>query len=468
MMVAQMMGIHRAISPPLKALDPGLHINPQFMWFRIVYMDRFLSLMLGLPQGTSDKRMASEIALNNDTPTGRLQRIHAVIASRILERNERDNLSQDFAETQDIDAELLKAAKSMPDKFWLPPNFVGLEKNTQKAFWETMRLVDQIFHYSLLSLLHLPYSCSLPGSRNEHKYEYSKSTCVIASREILTRFVAFRSFNRIKSCCRPTDFFALLAAMMLVLAHLDSHRRARENNILAHQRLGDRAMMEQVLENMELVARLHEDAQTDKSAGLLRRLLLIEADAAQGNSYSTNAVPDSDGSQEIEDNVLYISMGYLGIIRIAPDGISCKKTAQSETLDVPTFGDRDAMGSTEWTQIANHKFPVGPGQHPAGKVPAPANQPNLSYLPVEPQAQSLPLELDYIPQTVQPHFSSPGDSMQRSYAHPNLAAGVDEWAFQGVDTAFFGSLMRGTDVPAGGEVIGSDWMSDWNEDLGGP
>ena len=48
-------------------------------------------------------------------------------------------------------------------------------------------------------------------------------TCVSASREILSRYLALRSFNDITHSCRIIDFIALMAAITLLLAHLDDH-----------------------------------------------------------------------------------------------------------------------------------------------------------------------------------------------------------------------------------------------------
>jgi hypothetical protein len=453
MMVAQMMGIHRPGCPPLQALDPSYKTSPQFMWFRIVYMDRFLSLMLGIPQGTSDNSMASENLLRNDTPSGRLQRMHTVIAGRILERNERNHFPQDFTSTFEIDAAILKAAKSMPDQFWAPPKFIGLDGRSHKAFWETMRLVDQIFHYSLLALLHLPHSCNPAGTGDASKFQYSKVTCGNASREILMRFAVFQSFSRITSFCRPADFFALLASMMLVLAHLDSHRRPPTDNYLAHQRNGDRALMGQVLENMESVAKLNDDVLTDKSASLLRRLLQIEAEAAQGYTFNTEKVDESEVSQGTEDNVLHISIPYLGFLRIARDGISCRELPQAPITDHGNIGSMHTANYNSFTElnIATQSIPP-PNQFESSYLPTPSDEMHSQTLAGVPEGLS---------QTLQPPLFSQFDDTQQQY-YPNLAAGVDEWVFQGVDTAFFGSLMRHKGLPPDSEPINGDWTTDWN------
>jgi len=75
MVIAQLMGLHRAGGrAQYRFLDPSTKSDPQHMWFRIVSFDRNLCLMLGLPQGSLDRSMASDVKLKNDTPIGRLER----------------------------------------------------------------------------------------------------------------------------------------------------------------------------------------------------------------------------------------------------------------------------------------------------------------------------------------------------------------------------------------------------------
>jgi hypothetical protein len=49
--------------------------------------DRALCLFVSLPQASLDHSMASEEMLAKETPMGRIERIHSVLAYRILARN---------------------------------------------------------------------------------------------------------------------------------------------------------------------------------------------------------------------------------------------------------------------------------------------------------------------------------------------------------------------------------------------
>ena len=46
-------------------------------------------------------------------------------------------------------------------------------------------------------------------------------------------------------------------------------------------------------------------------------------------------------------------------------------------------------------------------------------------------------------------------TLQEQYPYPALTAGADDWAFQGVDLAFFDTLMKGAGYPGNGW---QDWQ----------
>ena len=211
--IAQTMGLYRAPVPPLKRIDPTLDADPEFIWFRIVYMDPYLSLLLGLLQGTTDKGVGALSVLQHEPPLGQFERQLTVIASCRLERDDRAFTTSEIVTTQSINAEPLRVSNNMPASFWRPANIQNVMAGSPGNLLETIRLAAQVYYYGLLIQPHLP--CVMHGTTNDTKHEYAKITCVNASREILPRFIAHRSFQPKSSCSRPVDFFALLAAMTL-------------------------------------------------------------------------------------------------------------------------------------------------------------------------------------------------------------------------------------------------------------
>ncbi|KAK9425342.1 putative Zn(2)-C6 fungal-type domain-containing protein [Seiridium unicorne] len=317
--LGQMLGIDRPKPTPLPTLDATTNMDPSFVWFRIVYMDRFLSLMLGLTQGTNDISMAAGSAFAQDTPIGKLQRVHAAVLGRILSRNRDDLFSSEcYITTKDIDNQLLTAARAVPDNFWLSADFLSSPGDRTSAFWDAMRFTDQLVHYNLMSQLHLPY---LLVSRPAPQFEYSRVGCISASREILARFISFSNFQQSAFYCRRIDFFAMIASVTLLLAHLKSHQTTNDVSFLSHQRNSDRAVTHRVLGNMERLGLPMNDALNWKAVTLLRSLLRIEADAAGGRRYSVESVQDTE--EFVEDaNTLLIQIPYFGTIRITPHPLS--------------------------------------------------------------------------------------------------------------------------------------------------
>jgi hypothetical protein len=466
--VAQLMGIHRPGGPRVETINSTTIIDPQFLWDRILHMDRFLSLMLALPQGSSDGNIGLDDAVTVAEPDNQIERLHTVIMARILERNQLGRSPRAFAMTQDIDAELLKAAAIVPKKLWRPPNFAGLREDSMERFEENMRVKDQMFHYSLLNQLHLPYLFCPNGS--ERKNEYSRITCVSASREILTRFIAFRIYNPVPACCRIADFLALVGGMTLIFAHLHSYCDKERDNLLAHQRLGDRATVEEALKNMEVVSKLNEDMLAAKCAKLLQHLLHIEEDAARGQKYSAEKVHMQDGYHEDNHNALLIAVPYFGTIRIAHEGISSMHATQRQSQHKQEFGMPITVGGIGSVRVANsiltqdsHQSGIEPTSRDGHTDHSDRTYPSHPQR-TQPQTEEL---RDLVDNNETPSALVEDDSLHQQDLYPGLAAGMDDWVFQGVDTAFFDNLMRGSNSQIGNESEIADWGRSWHAGPGG-
>ena len=245
MSLAQFMGLHRGTPRALKILDPQTRASCPVIWSRIVYAERYLSLLLNVPSGISDNSFASEDNMIGATSTERLDKVHAVISGLIMARNEAGAYNE-YTATQKIDFDLQRAANSVPAKWWLPPDLdVGMP--VSELITDVIRAQTQIIHYNLLTILHLPY---MLRNTSEARYDYSKMTCINASREALSRYIAFRAIVRVVYCCRLVDFCAFTASLTLLLAHISSHRNTSGDH-LAHERLGNRALVEKAMDTMD-------------------------------------------------------------------------------------------------------------------------------------------------------------------------------------------------------------------------
>ncbi|PGG99383.1 hypothetical protein GX51_06316 [Blastomyces parvus] len=469
MSAAQLMGLHRSDSQTqFKVLDPETKYTPQLMWLRIIILDRHISLLLGIPQGCIDRSMASEAHLADDYPMGRLERLHCVIMSRILERNDSKFSSHELAVTRAIDLELQKAARSLPSKWWLPPKLDIASADLQTLFWDTRRLVAQICHYNLLNQLHLPYM--LRASSAESKYEYSRITSVNASREVLSRYIPLRSFNRIAYSCRTVDFLALMAAMTLLLAHMDSHRYGADN-LLANQYVGDRGMIEQVQENMHEISRLNSDALSAQSSDLLKALLAIGVEDGDGRVSVKEAGSEETAQQDgtsLEEGVVRVHIPYFGIIQIAREAPTEVQPATTGTVYRAALPQVDRFRTDATININNndcepfhadsqlhltsvaHPNTIIPFNNTSSDHPILSTAPSLNTHSLEAADTSASHEsitpLAPQQQQYQTTFSEPGLSLTLSpllhRGSPELTASGEDWAFQGVDMAFFEGIMR--------------------------
>ncbi|KAF2868787.1 hypothetical protein BDV95DRAFT_499682 [Massariosphaeria phaeospora] len=418
--IAQMLHLHRGHihSSSIAMLEPETRarIHLDSLWFRLIQSDRYLSSMLGLPQAWLGTGFANQKVLECCTPIERMERIDCVATGRILQRNDGD--MQDLAKTQEIDKLLQSASACMPPQWWLIPDLSS--SSSGNAFDEVDRLMHQLPHYFLLIQLHLPY---LLNSSDDRKFDYSKITAVNASRDILTRFVAFRNSQSIGAYCRGVDYLAFIASTVLCLAHIVARPREVDSDrgtifdFLAHQRPSDRGLIERTTEYMEEATRTSNDVTASKIASTFRHLLAaMEATATNGASYST--IPSfggdvgCDGQLSDCGTVLCISIPHYGSINVEreADGVAPGTTPRNE-------GDLTTMPTPDLPKNLD-AAPLAFGQ-----------------LPVDAETQEL--------QSMPPWHDT------------------NDWTLQGVDMAFLDNLMGSSFVPDDREDI---WASEMREE----
>ncbi|KAI1370690.1 hypothetical protein F4677DRAFT_437516 [Hypoxylon crocopeplum] len=441
LLVAQQMGVHQSCNRKFKTIDPRTEIIRDTVWFRILYYDRYYCLVLGFPQASTDVNIEPKsLDIAHDDPLDRLDRAHAAIAAHILERMDGRELlpGEESAMTSALDADLLRAAKSMPVKFWLHPNFHHHERDSREEYKETWLGMSQVFHYNLINQLHLPRLLKFNGDCSS---DSSKLACMNANREVLARYLNYRSLRQQPGSCLTFEFLSLMAAITLLLAHFDGHlhRPAQPGSaVLEHQRLCDRTTMEQVLDAMKSVHQANNDPMSEASIKILRCLLMLEDDAAEGGRYTAQCVQQPGRSQHFDDEeyeglweksmVLRISIPYFGVVRIKRESPAPSRPEPERRWPVseprgggefrlpipPSPGVGSDMISSDLLQVPPH---VAGGTAVAGE-PSPASldsgQPmaNLPHLGLE----ECPLQ---------------------QYWNPNMIEGADDWAFQGVDIDFF-------------------------------
>ncbi|CAH0045378.1 unnamed protein product [Clonostachys solani] len=343
--IAQMLGLHRGVRPTSLT---SAAFKPDHVWFRLVQLDRYLSIMLGLPPMSVDDSFAKPDILDTCTPEERMQRLNCAAAGRLLRRTPTDAV--DPAKTKEIDNLLQDSSASLPPQWWLTPTLSSCH-GQMDTIRDTLRFNGHFMHYHMLVHLHLPYLLPLESSRD---HEYSRMAAISASREILSRIASFRTFRPTGYYCRGVDLLAFLACTALGLAHICDHSRRRTDDggflFLVHQRLSDRGLLEHTMQYMSDMACVNDDAIGSMVATLLEHLLAIEEDAAAGSSYTVTSCMDSDVEREEETggshfklsadgSVLTIHLPHIWVVKI--------ERGPGQKGRLPTKTSRDSSSAPE-------------------------------------------------------------------------------------------------------------------------
>ncbi|WQF90001.1 hypothetical protein CDEST_15015 [Colletotrichum destructivum] len=443
--MAQLMGIHRPHDPAtIETLDPESPRRTGFVWFRIVYLERFICLLLGLPSITHDATTICDETTRSyieRDPIQRLESFHSEIAAKVIRRNENDTFLSNKESTHALDRELQAAAATMPPRWWTIPSDMANPSGDPAPLGivrHSIRLCNQIFHFFLVIQIHLPF---MLRHAKDGTASSSRMACLEASRSVLACFLSTRS-NARQACSVPdaADFYALIAAMTLLLAHVDARRRDRGRDVLAYQRHADRDRVEEALEHMRDRSSMSADMLSVRSADVLKSLLAIEADAARGSTFTASLSPTSTststpascgvggggGGGHIGDsrNVLQLRIPCYGTVTISPDAPPSREPwVPSDRTRQPVFPEtqrgEDATSS-----------------EPNVLTGAPAlGDDSVAMMDV---SGNPGLQLD---QNADPTWLS-GLGNPR-WMGSGISAGLEDWPFQGVDAAFFDSMIRG-------------------------
>jgi hypothetical protein len=137
----------------------------------------------------------------------------------------------------------------------------------------------------------------------------------------MVRFISFRSIQSVAFYCRAIDFFALIASMTLLLAHIDSHQN-NEGESLAHQRPSDQALIEQAMEYMDDFNKSSQDILSKRSAEVIRNLLEVENQAFSKHESTGEAQRDTHNRHSRDGYGLQLNIPNVGTVHISCDIIA--------------------------------------------------------------------------------------------------------------------------------------------------
>ena len=235
--------------------------------------DAYQSLLLGLPAGSVDDGFGQDETFQNPDVDKDLLFVRKLcdIASRIIERNQAES-SHAYATTQEIHEKLENLVKVMPQSWWEIPTYIPLDRSYDAAL-KFERLMTQIWYYQLEALLHLPF---MLRASTERRYDYSKFTCLKASREMIYRYLAIRSVENSSLCCKVVDFAALTATVTLLLGLLEPWPGS-ETLEMRQQRESDRTLVQTVFHSMEEISQGGRDVVATQSANIIKSLLAMDS-----------------------------------------------------------------------------------------------------------------------------------------------------------------------------------------------
>ncbi|KAJ5923695.1 ABC transporter integral membrane type 1 [Penicillium verhagenii] len=325
------------------------------IWFRLIYSDRFLSLMLGLPFVDVEGQLTGARQLAADEWSDRLERTHVTVVGKIITRNlyiqQRNEsnvdmhelLSNDYQETRGIDLELKRAGRMPPIRWWVSPVLsLGHDVPDLDTPERFIKILTQMHQAYLIVVLHQPYLLehirlkSTPHHQiKAHSlpdYTYSKQAVLGSSREVLAHFCIFHdTLQNIPYLGLVEKAFA--SAVCLLQIHMNEHRLKTEN-ALEHQRFRDLAVIDEVIQTMEKVSSLTNDNLTPSCVEILSNLVHMEECAANGAKCVTwlePGTPENGYTQAIfEHQKMSFTLPYFGRLHILLENFS-------NTTDFPSF-----------------------------------------------------------------------------------------------------------------------------------
>lgn len=430
--LAQMIGIDKGRSAAFQSCNPNIspyrRTSAGVLWSKVVSWERYLSLLLGLPIGSQGiELLSTTTTYSSNSPIDVLERHHAALSARIGERNASHQKDPTrhlgiYALTQEIDLELEAAAGYVPPEWWDEPYLDP--SATQDRLWDaTAKILVQIRHFTLALMLHVPY---MLRDIDSPRYDYSKTTCMTAARDLLSRFLAFRAHSVSAYHCRCVDYAGLIASMTLCLGYLGKRR----SETWEEGRVRDDALLVDGAKScMEHVVRASGDQLSREAVGIIAKLAPILGRAAG----DVNAGADHRGRMDALREV-HFNVPFMGAV----------------SIKIPPLPASAAESSAEW-QSGHRRHPssaTGAFERMGLGSPTQQQQRISGSNRVETDtagACSSAGLLQFVPYNDRGPLSPSGVEILETEQQPGLMADGEEWALQGVDAAFW-SLLEGVGI----------------------
>ncbi|KAJ5131623.1 hypothetical protein N7448_005781 [Penicillium atrosanguineum] len=242
--IAQLLGLHRvAVNSSQEGFDL-MKTKRWHLWYQVSRGEHYLSTLLGVPSGAGSAAFPfnEDAAWLSPEDVYHNQLYH--IAGLILARNQGD-CTHSFSTTQRIGEQLDSLAEQMLSVWWEVPSSI-LKIRTKEASVQFERVMCQIWHFELATLLHLPF---MLRAATDRRYEFSHISCLNASRNLIKRWIAIRENHATLLFSNLLELEAFTAATTLLLGLLGP--QTSTNQEILQERYEDTQLIETVIHNFE-------------------------------------------------------------------------------------------------------------------------------------------------------------------------------------------------------------------------
>ncbi|KIX04811.1 uncharacterized protein Z518_05682 [Rhinocladiella mackenziei CBS 650.93] len=316
MNMAQFMGLQKAYLRYMREQKGDEEKFKATMWLKVVIVDRYLAVLLGFPVGVGDDCFGDESYLRIpisgliDLVVRRL----SIIAGLIATRNQRELLTT-YTHTLEIDEKLDQLARELPKSWCEIPVLCPGERTLEEANKYDL-ITHQMWYFQLTQLLHLPW---MLRAFTDSRYEYSKLSCLNASREMIIRYLALRSMNNTQMHARVVDFATIIASVTIILIHVGSGSNIENQRDVGHRKHSDMELVNKVVESMRVVAQGSREFMARQGVEVVEALLSV------GETGKDNGARGK----------LQLTIPFYGTIHITRNMIPVNATRDQQKADDP-------------------------------------------------------------------------------------------------------------------------------------
>ena len=286
----QLTGMHLSTTKPPRP-DDVLSERRLKLWSYLVFIDRYICLLLGLPYAVSDAFFLPQVKLRLQRETTGIlpycMRLGLVLGP-MIDRNQ-DPSKMSLPTTLRMDQDLEEITQQMPIEFG---SLDQIEANHDGV-------MVQFIHHYVRSLLHLPLMLK---STNDPRYRYYHDAAVESSRAALMTYKILRSSAGVKPyICKIVDFQAFTVAMLLIIHLLGYSDEAPNHSEVQDERDWDLVMA--VIDVLRNAATERGGTVAEQSAQILTTI------------YNCHSSPFPNLNNELSCK---ITVPYFGVLNISP------------------------------------------------------------------------------------------------------------------------------------------------------